>query len=307
MILPSKILGKISTVFAWLGTITFFVILVALPIYAHKNGVYNSVHDMFFARYNQTTFGNEGLVFLLTFLVPCWCISGYDSTAHLAEETENASVVVPRAMWTSCLFIAILGYIFNVVLAYAAADIDGILGSPLGQPLAAIMQNAMGNGGFTKFLWICTVLSNFGIVFVMNTSGTRIFFAYARDGALPFSRWLSTINSKTHTPMNATFALSIVFALIGLISLGSSTALQAFFSGSSVTGAAAYLMPVLMRYVLFSPIYQILADIHFTDASTKIIQNMFQVLTALGNYPSQSAGWPLRGHVSVNSKHSFHL
>ncbi|EFX04896.1 amino acid permease [Grosmannia clavigera kw1407] len=247
MVLPSNILGKISNVFAWLGTVTFFVLLIALPIYAHKNRSYNTAHDMFFSRVNQTGFKNEGLVFLLTFLAPCWCISGYDSTAHLSEETENASVVVPRAMWTSCVFIAIVGYIFNVVLAYAAVDLDGILGSPLGQPLAAIMVSAMGDGAFPKLLWICTVLSNFGIVFVMNTSGTRIFWAYARDGALPFSRFLSAINKTTRTPMNASVTLSAVFALIGLISLGSTTALQAFFSGSSVTGAAAYLMPVLMR------------------------------------------------------------
>lgn len=249
MVLPSNILGKISTVFAWLGTLTFFVILIALPIYAKKNRVYNTTHDMFFLRENQTGFKNEGLVFLLTFLAPCWCISGYDSTAHLSEETENAAVVVPRAMWTSCLFIAIVGYVFNVVLAYAAYDIDSILSSPLDQPLAAIMQSAMGDGAFPKLLWICTVLSNFGIVFVMNTSGTRIFWAYARDGALPFSRWLSSIHKTTRTPINATVALSTSFALIGLISLGSTTALQAFFSGSSVTGAAAYLIPVLMRCI----------------------------------------------------------
>lgn len=153
-------------------------------------------------------------------------------------------------MWISCLFVAVLGYIFNVVLAYAATDIEGIFDSPLGQPLGAILVLSMGNGGFTKFLWLCTVLSNFGVVFVNNTAGTRIYFAYARDGALPFSKWLSHVNRTTKTPMNATLAISIVFALVGLISLGSTTALQAFFSGSSLSGAIAYLMPVLMRYVL---------------------------------------------------------
>ncbi|KAH8881496.1 amino acid permease [Thozetella sp. PMI_491] len=247
MVLPSRILGQISNTFIWLSTIVFFIILIALPIYSKQNGSYNSAADIFTSSYNQTTWSSPGLVFLLTFLVPCWCISGYDSTAHLAEETENAAVVVPRAMWISCLSVAVLGYVFNVVLAYAAADIDAIFESPLGQPLGAILVLAMGNGPFTKFLWLCTVLSNFGVVFVNNTAGTRIYFAYARDGALPFSKWLSHVNRTTKTPMNATLAISIVFALVGLISLGSSTALQAFFSGSSVTGATAYLMPVLMR------------------------------------------------------------
>lgn len=152
-------------------------------------------------------------------------------------------------MVISCASVAVLGYVFNVVLAYAASDMEAILGSSLGQPLAAILELAMGNGVFTKFLWICTVLSNFGVVFVNNTAGTRVYFAYARDGALPFSKWLSTVNKTTNTPMNATLALSVVFALVGLISLGSTNALNAFFSGSSLAGATAYLTPILMRCV----------------------------------------------------------
>ncbi|KAK6070644.1 choline transport protein [Seiridium cupressi] len=175
-----------------------------------------------------------------------WLTSGL---AHLAEETEDAANVVPRAMWVSCLTVAVLGYIFNVVLAFAATDIDAIFESPLGQPLGAILVLAMGNGSLTKLLWICTVLSNFGVVFVCNAAATRIYFAYARDGALPFAKWLSHVNRTTRTPVNATIALSTVFALIGLISLGSTTALQAFFSGSSISGAIAYLMPVLMRCI----------------------------------------------------------
>ncbi|KAF2110456.1 amino acid permease [Lophiotrema nucula] len=249
MVLPSHVLGQISNVFAWLGTLTFFVILIALPIYCRNNNQHTTAKEIFTSSYNQTGWSNSGLVFLLTFLVPCWCISGYDSTAHLSEETENAATVVPKAMWISCVSTAILGYVFNVVLAYASTDIDAIFESPLGQPLGAILQLSMGNGGFTKLLWICTVLSNFGVVFVNNTAGTRIYFAYARDGALPFSKWLSHVNTVTKTPINATIALSLVFALIGLISLGSSAALQAFFSGSSLAGATAYLMPVLMRCV----------------------------------------------------------
>ncbi|KAK9788051.1 putative Amino acid permease [Seiridium cardinale] len=248
MALPTKILGWISTVFVWMSTITFFIILIALPIYCRKTGNYNTAHDIFFTEYNQTEWSSKGLVFLLTFLVP-YDFGSQVGLAHLAEETEDAANVVPRVMWISCLTVAVLGYVFNVVLAFAATDIDAIFESPLGQPLGAILVLAMGNGSLTKLLWICTVLSNFGVVFVCNAAATRIYFAYARDGALPCAKWLSHVNRTTRTPVNATIALSTVFALIGLISLGSTTALQAFFSGSSVSGAIAYLMPVLMRCI----------------------------------------------------------
>lgn len=154
-------------------------------------------------------------------------------------------------MVISCASVAVMGYIFNVVLAYAASDIDAIFDSPLGQPLGAILVFAMGNIGLAKFLWICTVVSNFGVVFVNNAAGTRVYFAYARDGALPAAKWLSHVNTVTKTPLNATLALSTVFALLSLISLGSTNALRAVFSGSSLAGATAYLMPILMRSVFY--------------------------------------------------------
>lgn len=92
MVLPSKILGHISNVFVWLGTITFFVILFALPIYAKQNDNYNSARRMFTSEYNQTAWSNSGFVFLLSFLVPCWCISGYDSAGPLCLESHEIAM-----------------------------------------------------------------------------------------------------------------------------------------------------------------------------------------------------------------------
>lgn len=104
MIFPSRILGMISNVFVWLGTITFFVLLFALPIYASKNGTANSAKDMFTSTYNQTGWSDQGFVFLLTFLVPCWCISGYDSAGksyrlisiHSQANTEQGNSALVR-------------------------------------------------------------------------------------------------------------------------------------------------------------------------------------------------------------------
>ena len=121
--------------------------------------------------------------------------------------------------------------------------------SPLEQPLGALLISSLGDGAFARVLWALTVISNFGLIFVMTTAGCRVYFAYARDGALPGSKWISHINSTTHTPVNATITLSTIIALVGLISLGSTTALNAFFAGSSLAGAISYLMPILMRTI----------------------------------------------------------
>ena len=122
--------------------------------------------------------------------------------------------------------------------------------SYLGQPLGALLVSSMGNTNFARFLWFCTVVSNFGVIFVMTTSGSRIYFAYARDGALPFHKWMSHVNTVTKTPVNATITICTCIALIGLLYFASETALNALFAGSSLAGSIAYVMPILMRYVL---------------------------------------------------------
>lgn len=100
MVLPSKILGRLSNIFVWLGTITFFVMLVALPVYASKNGRTNTAKEMFTSSYNQTKWSNKGLVFLMTFMVPLWCISGYDSTGkscNLAIESHRLELMATHS------------------------------------------------------------------------------------------------------------------------------------------------------------------------------------------------------------------
>jgi hypothetical protein len=81
MIVPSHAWGQISNVFAWLGTLTFFVILISLPI---KTPEHSTARQIFTKVYNQTAWSSKGLVFPMTFLTPSWCISGYDSTGMSA-------------------------------------------------------------------------------------------------------------------------------------------------------------------------------------------------------------------------------
>ena len=78
-------------------------------------------------------------------------------------------------------------------------------------------------------------------------AASRIFFAYARDRALPFSDWLSRVDPRTQTPNNASLVVFVSSAAFGAISIGSDTAFEAFFSGSTLAGQIGYILPVLGR------------------------------------------------------------
>ena len=59
------------------------------------------------------------------------------------------------------------------------------------------------------------------------TVTSRIAYAMARDGALPFSKFFSVVNTKYQTPIRAIFLVFFVDACLCLLPLGSPTAFTA--------------------------------------------------------------------------------
>ena len=63
-----------------------------------------------------------------------------------------------------------------------------------------------------------------------TVTATRVVFAYSRDGALPGSRLWSKVDKRTKTPVNATWGVLMISALLGLLMFASPVAIGAVFS-----------------------------------------------------------------------------
>jgi amino acid transporter len=147
-------------------------------------------------------------------LLPAYTITGFDASAHAAEETLSAARSVPRAIVRSVLVSGIAGWILlsAVVLAapsIAAAANQGegaflwILGRVLPRPLtwAFVMGIALAQ-------YLC------GLATV--TSASRMAFAFARDGGMPFSRSLSWVCPRRRSPAAAVWSVAgaaVIFTL----------------------------------------------------------------------------------------------
>lgn len=73
---------------------------------------------------------------------------------------------------------------------------------------------------------------------VALTAASRLVFAVARDGVLPFSPWVSRVYSGQ--PHNAVIVVWLVAAIITCTILGSNVAFTSLVSASGVPSAAAY-------------------------------------------------------------------
>lgn len=81
----------------------------------------------------------------------------------------------------------------------------------------------------------------------ITITATRVAFAYARDGALPFSHIFSQVNSRTKTPVYATWGVLFISALLGLLMFASPAAIGAVFSISAIAQYITFTIPIALK------------------------------------------------------------
>ena len=167
-------------------------------------------------------------LFALGFLLPAYTITGFDASAHTAEETISASTNVPRGIVRSVLVSGVAGWVMlcAIVLAIpnmdqAAAKGDGvfywIMKSVLPRPLYVVLFIAIGVAQY-----LCALAG--------LTSASRMAFAFARDGGLPGWRLLRRISPTSRTPAAAIWAVAVAALLfMGLVPYTTIAAVCAVF------------------------------------------------------------------------------
>lgn len=169
--------------------------------------------------------------FFLGFLNVAWVMTDYDGTTHISEETHDATVQGPRAIRLAIFVSGILGWALNITFGFCLTEsyMDDIVGSPTGLPVAQIFLNAGGKSCGSIMLFFVILIQVFTGISAM-LANARMTFAFARDEALPFSRFWSRVNQTTQTPVNAVCLVFIFCACLNMIGFGSTLTITAVFN-----------------------------------------------------------------------------
>ncbi len=154
------------------------------------------------------------LLFAQGLLLPAYTITGFDASAHAAEETIGAVKNVPRGMLRSVLISGVAGWILLGVVVLAAPAVPaaaaqgeraflGILTSVLPRPLWVFSVAAI-------------VVAQYLCGLATLTSASRMAYAFARDGGLPWSRAIRWVCPKRRTPPVAIWSIAAASALFTL-------------------------------------------------------------------------------------------
>jgi amino acid transporter len=134
-----RAMPRIQSVCIFLNVGLVVATVIALPIgKAHNSPPVNSGSYVFGEIQNYTTWPT-GWAFMLAWLSPIWTIGAFDSCVHMSEEATHAARAVPLGIIGSAGLCGILGFLSLAVIASSmSTDIESILGSKFGQPMAQV-------------------------------------------------------------------------------------------------------------------------------------------------------------------------
>lgn len=221
-------------------------IIIALPVATPRE--YINTAKFTFTEFENLTTWPAGFAFTLSFLAPLWTMSCFDCVVHISEEASNASVALPWAIISANMVSGVLGWGLLIAIGFCmGTDVNSIVSSPIGQPLAAIFYNSFGKNG-TLAMWAIIIVFQFMASISVLTVGSRQVFAFSRDGALPFSRYLYRVNGYTQTPVNCVWFTTIAAILLGLLSFAGSAAIGAVFTLGVAAQYIAIAIPIASRF-----------------------------------------------------------
>ena len=241
------LINNISVFWHVAGVAVIVAILIFVP------DQHASADFVFTERINNSGFGDSMFWFYilpLGFLLTQYTITGFDASAHISEETHGASKTAAQGVWRSIFYSAIIGWIVLLAITFAASDANAVnegAGSSL-----AIFDSALTSAAFKAVLIISTCGQLFcGLACL--TSGSRMCFAFARDGGFPggMSRLLARVD-KEKVPVYAVFFMALFALVLTLPALEGEGAFPwAFFAVVSVCVIGlyiSYVIPIFLRW-----------------------------------------------------------
>lgn len=150
-------------------------------------------------------------LFLLGFVLPAYTVTGFDASAHAAEETVGAGVRVPRGIVGSVLTSGIAGWIMLCAIVLAMPDLDA--GAREGENVVYWTFSKVFPEPIRPALCAGIAVAQYLCGLATVTSASRMLFAFARDGGVPFSAQVSHVHPERRTPGVAIWTAAVLAVL----------------------------------------------------------------------------------------------
>ncbi|ORZ03400.1 amino acid/polyamine transporter I [Syncephalastrum racemosum] len=236
------VMRRINSCSTWWQVISPLVIIITILAKAPTRQPGSFVFGHF---NNDSGWDSKGYVVLVGLLQAQFTLTGYDSSAHMSEETKNAEISGPVGMVMAILVSAVMGWIFIIGFLFCIQDLESTINTSTNFPVMQIIVDSVGEKGGIV-LMVMLMLACWFCGFASVTANSRMIYAFSRDGAMPGSNIWHKVDKK-QTPLNAVWLSVLVASLLGLPSLGNSTAFSAITSVATIGLYLSYGIPIFAK------------------------------------------------------------
>jgi amino acid transporter len=272
-----NLVAKVNDISVWwhIGTVAAVVILIFLVGKPDLSGLTlfkiqpqdvagswaNSVGS-YTLNYGPAVSYPIALAFLFSLLQANWTYTGYDASAHVAEETVGARMSSAWGVFLSVAVSAIVGFIFLVALTTHLPNLSTLFPATLDATTTPAASQYYFGGGYAvisilQYNLNGIVIVGFGVGDVLLAAiaiamafcglasvaaAGRMLFAFSRDDGIPGSGWLKKVSHRYRTPANSLTAIVVVawvFSVAAFV-VGTGTAVVIITAISTIFLYAAY-------------------------------------------------------------------
>jgi len=181
------------------------------------------------------------------FLLAMYTQTGYDASAHTAEETKGAAIAAAQGVWRSVFFSAVIGWFVLLAFLFAANDVGAI---DDGAGFVGTIFTSSMDPWAAKMVFIIATIGQIFCGAAGLTSASRTWYAFSRDRGMPGWAIFRRVN-KDRVPFNAVIAVSVASAIIAIPAMfGKNNIPFAFFALTGICTVGlylAYIIPVYLR------------------------------------------------------------
>jgi len=196
-----------------LGTFGIAIILAAHGFH-HSFGFLFTTQGVTHASTNVfgVGFGGSWLAAaLIAVLAPVYIFYGFESAGDIAEETKDAGRQIPKSMRWALIWGGIASLVLTGALLLAMPKVNPVKATFDGGGVPFILGQL--SSGMQDFLLVLIIFAFFSCGTSVQGAGSRLAFSYGRDGALPAASWISRVNQRFKTPVNALLSGAVISLL----------------------------------------------------------------------------------------------
>jgi len=242
----TSVLNTVSAYWHMAGVAVIVLVLIVVPD-NHQSLSYVFTETVNNSGFSGAGFGNIVFwyVFGIGLLMAQYTMTGYDASAHMAEETHQASRAAAVGMWMSVFISMIFGWVLLLAVTFAIPSTQSVLDAGA-FAVTEIWSQSMSQNWAEALLFIAVIAQTFCLT-ASCTSASRMLFAFSRDRAVPGHQlWRKVATNRV--PQAAVCMIGLAAWALMIPTLWN--AAVGYLVGTSIAVIGlyiAFILPVILR------------------------------------------------------------